>query len=232
MDSDVVISLAAQAMELAFKVALPLLLVGLVVGLVVVVFQAVTQIQEQTLAFIPKILATVVVMVVGGPVDARPAPRATRTDLWTVDPGAGRLTRVTAQQLIAAVRRAAGRGLLPRARAHLAAVRARAAVLEQVDPAARARRSSPSRSPSASRRSSSSGQHLPTDAVGPRRPDRARRSLVGAGVRVRARARCSRRSGRRLVPRHARSASRSARSSTRSPATRPPCCPGLLACRR
>ena len=67
MDTDVVISLAVSAMELALKVALPLLLVGLSVGLIVSVFQAVTQIQEQTLSFIPKILATVVVMVVGGP---------------------------------------------------------------------------------------------------------------------------------------------------------------------
>ena len=67
MDTDLVISLAIGAMELALKVALPLLLVGLGVGLVVSVFQAVTQIQEQTLTFIPKILATVVVMVVLGP---------------------------------------------------------------------------------------------------------------------------------------------------------------------
>jgi flagellar biosynthetic protein FliQ len=54
-------------MELALKVALPLLLVGLGVGLVVSVFQAVTQIQEQTLTFIPKILASIVVLVVLGP---------------------------------------------------------------------------------------------------------------------------------------------------------------------
>ena len=67
MDTDLVISLAIGAMELALKVALPLLLVGLGVGLVVSVFQAVTQIQEQTLTFIPKILATIVVMVVLGP---------------------------------------------------------------------------------------------------------------------------------------------------------------------
>jgi len=67
MDTDLVISLAISAMELALKVALPLLLVGLGVGLVVSVFQAVTQIQEQTLTFIPKILATIVVMVVLGP---------------------------------------------------------------------------------------------------------------------------------------------------------------------
>jgi flagellar biosynthesis protein FliQ len=67
VDTDLVISLAIAAMELALKVALPLLLVGLAVGLIVSVFQAVTQIQEQTLTFIPKILATIVVMVVLGP---------------------------------------------------------------------------------------------------------------------------------------------------------------------
>ncbi len=67
MDADLVISLAIAAMELALKVALPLLLVGLAVGLVISVFQAITQIQEQTLTFIPKILATVAVLVIGGP---------------------------------------------------------------------------------------------------------------------------------------------------------------------
>jgi len=67
MDTDVVISLAVSAMELALKVALPLLLVGLSVGLIVSVFQAVTQIQEQTLSFIPKVLAMAAVLVVGGP---------------------------------------------------------------------------------------------------------------------------------------------------------------------
>jgi flagellar biosynthetic protein FliQ len=67
VSTDVVISLATQAMQVAFKVAMPLLLAGLVVGLVVSVFQAVTQIQEQTLAFIPKIIAIAVVLVVAGP---------------------------------------------------------------------------------------------------------------------------------------------------------------------
>ncbi len=67
MNTDVVISLGLDAMVLAMKVGLPLLLVGLVIGLVVSVFQAVTQIQEQTLAFIPKIIAVVVVVVVAGP---------------------------------------------------------------------------------------------------------------------------------------------------------------------
>jgi flagellar biosynthetic protein FliQ len=67
MTSDTVIQLMSSCMELALKVALPLLLVGLAVGLVISVFQAITQIQEQTLTFIPKILATVAVLVIGGP---------------------------------------------------------------------------------------------------------------------------------------------------------------------
>ena len=67
MNEDVVINVSMQAMQLAFKIAMPLLLVGLVIGLVVSVFQAVTQIQEQTLAFIPKVLALVAVMVIAGP---------------------------------------------------------------------------------------------------------------------------------------------------------------------
>jgi flagellar biosynthetic protein FliQ len=67
MSTDVVISLATQAMNLAMKIAMPLLLAGLVVGLIVSVFQAVTQIQEQTLAFIPKIVAIAAVLVILGP---------------------------------------------------------------------------------------------------------------------------------------------------------------------
>ena len=67
MNQDVVISLGLDAMSLAMKIGLPLLMVGLVIGLVVSVFQAVTQIQEQTLAFIPKVIGLAVVMVVGGP---------------------------------------------------------------------------------------------------------------------------------------------------------------------
>jgi flagellar biosynthesis protein FliQ len=67
MDQDVVVSLATDAMGIALKIALPLLLVGLVVGLIVSIVQAVTQIQEQTLSFIPKILAMAAVLVVGGP---------------------------------------------------------------------------------------------------------------------------------------------------------------------
>lgn len=67
MNQDVVVKLAMDALLLGMKVALPLLLTGLVIGLFVSVFQAVTQIQEMTLAFIPKILGIAVVLVVAGP---------------------------------------------------------------------------------------------------------------------------------------------------------------------
>jgi flagellar biosynthesis protein FliQ len=67
MDQDTVVTLASQAMSLAFKVAGPLLLVGLVVGLAVSIFQAVTQIQEQSLTLIPKIAGVAVVIVLLGP---------------------------------------------------------------------------------------------------------------------------------------------------------------------
>jgi flagellar biosynthetic protein FliQ len=67
MDQDVVVSLATQAMSLALKISLPLLGVGLVVGVLISIIQAVTSIQEQTLSFIPKVLAMAAVLVIGGP---------------------------------------------------------------------------------------------------------------------------------------------------------------------
>jgi len=67
MNQDTVVNLASQAMGLALKVAGPLLLVALVIGLVVSVFQAVTQVQEQSLSLIPKIAGVAVVIVVLGP---------------------------------------------------------------------------------------------------------------------------------------------------------------------
>jgi flagellar biosynthetic protein FliQ len=67
MNQDTVINLATQAMTLALKIAGPILLVGLIVGLLVSIFQAVTSIQEQSLSFIPKIVAVAVLIVVLGP---------------------------------------------------------------------------------------------------------------------------------------------------------------------
>ena len=64
MNQDTVISIVTQAMEVGLKVSLPILLVGLVVGLVISIFQAVTQIQEMTLTFIPKIVVILLVTAV------------------------------------------------------------------------------------------------------------------------------------------------------------------------
>ena len=67
MTQDVVVNLATTALTLAFKVAMPMLGAGLAVGLLVSIFQAVTQIQEQTLAFIPKVVALAAVLLLLGP---------------------------------------------------------------------------------------------------------------------------------------------------------------------
>ena len=67
MNQDKVTSLLVDMMGITMKVAMPLLLAALIVGLLISIFQAVTQIQEQTLSFIPKIVAMVVVLVVAGP---------------------------------------------------------------------------------------------------------------------------------------------------------------------
>lgn len=53
------VDIGRTALMLAIKLSLPLLVVGLVVGLFVSILQAATQIQEQTLSFVPKILAVV-----------------------------------------------------------------------------------------------------------------------------------------------------------------------------
>jgi flagellar biosynthetic protein FliQ len=67
MNQDTVVNLASQAMSLSLKVAGPMLIAALVIGLVVSIFQAVTQIQEQSLSLIPKIIGVAGVIVVLGP---------------------------------------------------------------------------------------------------------------------------------------------------------------------
>ena len=59
---DTAIELSRAALGTAIELALPVLLVLLVVGLIVSVFQAMTQVHDQTLSFIPKILAMVAVI--------------------------------------------------------------------------------------------------------------------------------------------------------------------------
>ena len=67
MSTDFVITLGQNAIWTMLKVAGPLLGIGLLVGLVVSIFQATTQIQEQSLQFIPKLIAIFVAMIVFGP---------------------------------------------------------------------------------------------------------------------------------------------------------------------
>jgi flagellar biosynthetic protein FliQ len=62
-----VTDLARHALMVALLVAAPMLLVAIAVGLIVSVFQTVTQIQEQTLSFVPKLLAVAVTFLVALP---------------------------------------------------------------------------------------------------------------------------------------------------------------------
>lgn len=67
MSEGMIVSLGRDAVLMVLTVAGPMLLAGLVVGLLVSLLQATTQIQEQTLVFIPKIIAVLVTAVVFGP---------------------------------------------------------------------------------------------------------------------------------------------------------------------
>ncbi|WP_409253714.1 flagellar biosynthesis protein FliQ [Bacillus sp. SCS-153A] len=67
MNAESVIALAERGVYTTLVICGPLLLLALVVGLAVSIFQATTQIQEQTLAFIPKIVAVLVGIVFFGP---------------------------------------------------------------------------------------------------------------------------------------------------------------------
>lgn len=67
MSEEFVIGLAGQAIYTVLKVTAPMLGLGLIVGLLVSIFQATTQIHEQTLAFIPKIIAVFLAILLFGP---------------------------------------------------------------------------------------------------------------------------------------------------------------------
>jgi flagellar biosynthesis protein FliQ len=67
MDAQQVFTAGQQGLYMLLMVSAPILLTVLVVGLVVSVFQAATQINEATLSFVPKIIATVAVLAFAGP---------------------------------------------------------------------------------------------------------------------------------------------------------------------
>ena len=67
MNAQAVLTFAQEALLLLLTISLPVLLTVMVVGLVVSIFQAVTQINESTLSFVPKMVAAGVVFAVAGP---------------------------------------------------------------------------------------------------------------------------------------------------------------------
>ncbi|MGG3279700.1 flagellar biosynthesis protein FliQ [Paenibacillus solani] len=67
MSAEFIIGLAGQAVYTVLKVSAPMLVLALAVGLLVSIFQATTQIQEQTLAFVPKIVMVLVALLLFGP---------------------------------------------------------------------------------------------------------------------------------------------------------------------
>lgn len=67
MTPESVVTLGQQAIELTLMISAPLLLSALLIGLVVSIFQAATQINEQTLSFIPKIVGIFVALIIAGP---------------------------------------------------------------------------------------------------------------------------------------------------------------------
>lgn len=66
MTIDEVIGIASEALFLIIKVSAPVLLVSLIVGLIISIFQTVTSIQEQTLTFVPKIIAVFLALILIG----------------------------------------------------------------------------------------------------------------------------------------------------------------------
>jgi flagellar biosynthesis protein FliQ len=67
MDTDVIIDITNRGIMVALTLASPMLLGALLIGILVSIFQAVTQINEQTLSFIPKIVVIVGTLVILGP---------------------------------------------------------------------------------------------------------------------------------------------------------------------
>jgi flagellar biosynthetic protein FliQ len=67
MSGDMAIQIGREALTMVMLISAPMLGLGLIVGILVSIFQATTQIQEQTLTFIPKIIAIFVAILVFGP---------------------------------------------------------------------------------------------------------------------------------------------------------------------
>ncbi|MGE5381128.1 MAG: flagellar biosynthesis protein FliQ [Methylocystaceae bacterium] len=67
MYQDAVLGIATHAIYAALLISMPILGVSLLTGLIISILQATTQIQEQTLAFVPKIIAVFIILIIFGP---------------------------------------------------------------------------------------------------------------------------------------------------------------------
>ena len=67
MTPEFVVAIGRQSVELVLMLAAPMLICALVVGLLISIFQAATQINEQTMTFIPKIVAVLVSLIIFAP---------------------------------------------------------------------------------------------------------------------------------------------------------------------
>jgi flagellar biosynthesis protein FliQ len=67
MSLDFIVGIMAETVRVTLLISAPVLIVGLVVGVVISLFQAVTQVQEMTLVFVPKIVACLITLVAALP---------------------------------------------------------------------------------------------------------------------------------------------------------------------
>jgi flagellar biosynthetic protein FliQ len=67
MTPETVMEIGRQALEMTLMLSGPLLLAALVTGLIISIFQAATQINEQTLSFIPKLVVMFITLIIAGP---------------------------------------------------------------------------------------------------------------------------------------------------------------------
>lgn len=67
MTQELVMQIFTEAIWLAFKLGVPLLLVGMLVGLIIAILQAATQVHEQTLTFAPKVVVVALTLLALGP---------------------------------------------------------------------------------------------------------------------------------------------------------------------
>jgi flagellar biosynthesis protein FliQ len=67
MSTEFIIKLAGESVYTVLKASAPMMIIALAIGLLISIFQATTQIQEQTLAFVPKIVAVLLSILIFGP---------------------------------------------------------------------------------------------------------------------------------------------------------------------